>query len=148
MVKIEFFLLLPIENHCGQNVENLKLCFLQIKPASLKSLEKTKYRSIKRLPCCCLSSRSYTRFCTIFPSLSQNNDKLASKYKKKHTCSHSVTVKCLHTALVESLVACSFKHTDKHLLNIWTSVIHIWQTMLKAINISVIIKQLLDLAFA
>jgi hypothetical protein len=25
-------------------------------------------------------------------------------------------VKCLHTALVESLVACSFKCTDKHLL--------------------------------
>jgi hypothetical protein len=24
MVKIEFFLLLPIENHCGQNVEILK----------------------------------------------------------------------------------------------------------------------------
>jgi hypothetical protein len=24
MVKIEFFLLLPIENHCGQNVQFLK----------------------------------------------------------------------------------------------------------------------------
>jgi hypothetical protein len=42
MVKIEFFLLLPIENHCGQNVQILKSFLGKCNLLLLESLEKTK----------------------------------------------------------------------------------------------------------
>jgi hypothetical protein len=46
MVKIKFFLLLPIENHCGQNVEILKLFFCKYNIHHWKAYKKLKYRSL------------------------------------------------------------------------------------------------------
>ena len=46
MVKIEFFLLLPIENHCGQNVQILKSFLGKYNLHYWKAQKKLKYRSL------------------------------------------------------------------------------------------------------